>query len=75
MRSDNTPEDAAVEVHACERTGEAVNCFRCADAGDIFKHPVQDADLGDAGDNRGDHLDFEEETGWDFHVVAEFQVG
>ena len=50
--------------------GEAVDCFGSADVGDVGEHPVQDADLNDAGDEGGGDLDFEEELGRDFHVVA-----
>jgi len=73
--ADYTPEDAAVEVDPCERAGEAAYGVRGADAGDVGEHPVQDADLRDGGDNGGDHLYGEEGAGWDFHVVAEFEVG
>ena len=44
---DDAPEDAAVEMHASERTCEAVDCLWCADTGDVCEHPVQNADLRD----------------------------
>lgn len=73
-RADDTPEYGAVEVHACERAGEAVDGLGRAQAGDVGEEPVEDADLGEGGDEGGDHLHCEEETGRDFHVVAEFEV-
>lgn len=74
-RTDDAPEDAAVKVDTRNGAGEAVDGFGRADARDIDEHPVEDGDLGDAGDEGGGHLDGEEELGRDFHVVAEFEVG
>ena len=54
--SDNTPKDAAIEVNASKRAGEAVNGLWRADIGNIGEHPVQDTDLSDGGDDRGRHL-------------------
>ena len=70
LRADDAPEDGAVEVHAGYGAGEAVDRFRGADAGDVGEHPVEDADLDEAGDERGGNLNFEEEFGRDLHVVA-----
>lgn len=75
LRADDAPEDAAVEVHAGDGAGEAVDGFGGADFGDVGEHPVQDADLDDARDEGGGDLDLEEEFGGDLHVVAEFEVG
>lgn len=55
--------------------GEAVEGFGGADVLDVGEHPVQDTDLGDGGDERGDNLDEEHDAGGDFHVVPEFEVG
>ena len=62
-------------MYAGQGAGKTVDGFGRADVGDVAEHPIQDSDLGDAGDEGGDHLDFEEEFGGDFHVVAEFEVG
>lgn len=70
LRAYDAPEDGAVEVHACDGAGEAVDRFWRADVGDVREHPVQDADLDDAGDEGRGDLDFEEEFGRDLHVVA-----
>lgn len=70
LRADDPPEDGAVEVHAGDGAGEAVDRVGGADVGDVGEHPVQDADLDDAGDEGGGDLDFEEEFGRDLHVVA-----
>ena len=59
LRSDYAPEDGTVEVDAGYGACEAVDCFRSADVGDVGEHPVQDADLHDAGDEGGGYLDFE----------------
>ena len=61
-------------MYAGYRACETVDCVWRADVGDVAEHPIQDTDLSDAGDEGGDHLDFEEEFGWDFHVMAEFEV-
>ena len=70
VRADDAPEDGAVEVHAGDGADEAVDCLGGAEVGDVGEHPVEDADLDDAGDEGGGDLDFEEEFGRDFHVVA-----
>ena len=70
LRADDAPEDGAVEVHAGDGAGEAVDCVGGAEVGDVGEHPVQDADLDHAGDEGGGYLDFEEEFGGDLHVVA-----
>lgn len=67
----DTPEYAAVEVYASERTGEAIDGFWCADLGDIGKHPIQDTDLSYGRDNCCHHLDQEEYSRWYLHVMAE----
>lgn len=69
--ADDAPEDTAVEVDARDGAGEAVDSFRRADPRDVGEHPVQNGDLGDAGDEGGDHLDGEEDFRGDFHVVAQ----
>ena len=58
-----------------DRTSKAIDSLRRANARDVFEHPIQDTDLSDAGDESGDELDFEEKSGWDFHVMAQFEVG
>ena len=58
--ADYAPEYGAVEMHPCYGACEAVDCFGSADVGDVGEHPVEDADLDDAGDQGGDYLDFEE---------------
>lgn len=73
--ADDAPKDAAVEVDARDGAGEAVDGVRGADVRDVGEHPVQDGDLDEAGDEGGGELDFEEEFGGDFHVVAQFEVG
>lgn len=73
--ADDAPEDAAVEVDAGDRTGEAVEGLWGADVGDVGEHPVEDGDLGEGGDYCGKELNVEEEAGGDFHVVSEFEVG
>ena len=70
VRADDAPEDAAVEVHAGDGACEAVDGFRGADVGDVGEHPIQDADLDEAGDEGGGDLDFEEEFRRNLHVVA-----
>ena len=70
LRADYAPEDGTVEVHAGYGTCEAVDCFGSAYFGDVCEHPIQDADLDDAGDEGGSYLDFEEQFGRDLHVVA-----
>ena len=54
--SDYSPEDTAVEVDSCDRTVEPVNGLRCADAGNVNEHPIEDTDLGETRDQGGDHL-------------------
>lgn len=73
--ADDAPEDGAVEVHAGNGAGEAVDGLGGADAADVCKHPVEDADLGDGGDEGGDDLDEEHDARRDLHVVAELEVG
>ena len=70
LRADYAPEDTAIEVDAGYGACEAVDCLRGADVGDVGEHPVQDADLDDAGDEGGGYLHFEEEFRGDLHVVA-----
>lgn len=70
LRAHDAPEDGAVEVHAGDGAGEAVDGGRGADVGDVGEHPVQDADLDEARDEGGGYLHFEEELGGDLHVVA-----
>ena len=60
VRADDAPEYGAVEMHAGYGACETVDCFGSADVGDVGEHPVEDADLDDAGDQGGDYLDFEE---------------
>ena len=48
--ADDAPEYGAVEVHAGDGACEAVDCFGSADVGDVGEHPVENADLDDAGD-------------------------
>lgn len=74
-RADHAPEDGAVEVDAGYRAGEAVDGLGRADAGDVCEHPVEDGNLGERGDDRRHHLDFEEDARWDFHVVPKLQIG
>lgn len=62
-------------MHAGDGAGEAVDGLGRADAFDVCKHPVEDADLGDGGDEGGDDLDEEHDAGRDLHVVPEFEVG
>lgn len=57
-------------MHASYRAYKTIDCVWRADVGDVIEHPIQDSDLSDAGDDGGDHLDFEEEFGGNFHVVA-----
>ena len=57
------------------RTGKAVDRFWGADVGDVAEHPVQDAYLGNAGDQCGDHLNFEKELWGNFHVVTQLEIG
>lgn len=54
---------------------EAVDGLGRAEALDVCKHPVEDADLGDGGDESGDDLDEEHDARGDFHVVPELEVG
>lgn len=56
-------------------TGKTVDGFGSTDALDVGEHPVENADLGDGGDERGDDLDEEHDARWNLHVVAEFEVG
>lgn len=62
-------------MDAGDGAGEAVDGLGGADAPDVGKHPVEDADLGDGGDERGDDLDGEHDARRDLHVVAELEVG
>ena len=48
--ADYAPQYGAVEMHAGYGACEAVDCFGGADVGDVSEHPVEDADLDDAGD-------------------------
>lgn len=73
-RTDDTPEDTSVEMDASERTCEAVGGFLGADFGHVGEHPIQDANLGYGGNNGGDHLNYEEDSWRDFHIVAELKV-
>lgn len=73
--ADDAPEDGAVEVDAGERAGEAVAGVGGAEGGEVAEHPVEDADLRQAGDQGGQHLDLEEEARGQLHVVAELEVG
>ena len=57
-------------MNTSDRAGKTIDCVGRADIGDVSEHPIQDADLSDAGEEGGDQLDFEEEFGGDFHVVA-----
>ena len=70
LRANHAPEDGAVEMDTGDGAGEAVDCFRGADIGDIGEHPVENPNLDDTGDEGGGHLDFEEELGRYLHVVA-----
>lgn len=72
---DDAPEDGAVEVDAGDGAGEAVDGLGGADAPDVGEHPVEDADLGDGGDERSGDLDGEHDARRDLHVVAELEVG
>lgn len=62
-------------MHAGDGAREAVEGLRSADAGDVDEHPVEDTDLCQRGDKRGDHLHGEEQARRDLHIVAEFKVG
>ena len=73
--ADDAPQDGAVEVHAGDGAGKAVDGLRGADARHVLEHPVEDGNLGEGADDGGDHLDAEEDPGWDFHVVTELEVG
>lgn len=72
--ADDAPEDAAVEVHAGDGAGEAVDGGGRAYAADVGEHPVEDADLGEAGGDGGGELDGEERARGDLGVVAQLQV-
>lgn len=50
-RPDDAPEDTAVEVDASDRACEAVDGLRCADPRDESEHPVEDANLGETGND------------------------
>lgn len=55
-------------MYACDGAGEAVDCFRRADAFDIVECPIEDNDLREGSDDGGEELNFEENAGWDRHV-------
>jgi hypothetical protein len=71
---DDTPKNTAVEMDASERACETIDGFRSAYSGNIGKHPVQDADLGDGGYDRCDHLNEEENPWRNFHVMAKLEI-
>lgn len=62
-------------MDASDGACEAVDGLGGADSLNVGKHPVEDADLGDGGDERGDDLDGEHDARRDLHVVAELEVG
>lgn len=70
----DTPQDGPVEVHPRNGTGEAVEGLGAADALDVGEHPVQDANLGDGRDERGDNLDEKHDSWRNLHVVAQFEI-
>lgn len=57
--ADDDPEYGAVEVYASWRADKAVDGVSGADAWDVCEHPVQHADLSNAGDEGRSHLDLE----------------
>jgi hypothetical protein len=48
LRTDDAPQNAAVEMDSRNGTSEAVDGLRSADVGDICEHPVQDTNLREA---------------------------
>ncbi len=62
-------------MHTGDRAREAVDRLRCADAGYVAEHPVEDADLGQRRDDGGYHLHGEEDAGRNLHVVAQLEIG
>ena len=75
LGSHHAPENTTVEMDAGDGTVETVGRLWRAQAGYVEEHPVQDANLGYARRERGDHLHLEQQLGGNLHVVAEFQVG
>lgn len=73
-RTNYTPQNASVEMNPGDWAIEAVDGLRRADTRDKCQHPVQDANLSKAGNNRGRELEREKQSRWDFHVVAKFKV-
>lgn len=72
--TNHTPEDRAVEVNSSNGAGETIDGLRGTDALDIGKHPVENANLRQGGDECRHELDGEEDTGRDLHVMAQLEI-
>jgi hypothetical protein len=74
-RSDDAPQDAAVEVHPCNRARETIQSLRGTDIRDINKHPIKHHNLRDRRHHRRGHLHTKQDPRRDFHVMAQLQIG
>ena len=72
LRAHHSPKDAAIEVNTSDGADESIGCFWRANIRDMGEHPVEHTDLGDGRHNCGDHLNGEENSRRDLHVVTEF---
>lgn len=63
------------EKDSAPGAGKVVFLMRLAHVLDAAQRHVQNHDLDEAREGRGDHLRHEHGPWWDLHVVAELQVG
>lgn len=71
LGTNDTPQDAAVEVDACDGTGETVDRLRRTDARDEGEHPIQYTNLRQARYYSCRELKVEEYLRGDLHVMAQ----
>lgn len=72
--SDEAPDDAGVEEDACLWASEMIGLPPRADVSDATEGPIHYTNLHKAGPDSGNGLRHEHGTGWNFHVVTQFQV-